>query len=118
MVLVAVMCITMLANPMIYLKFKLNQDYIAKVLCVNKARPQLKCNGHCYLAKQLKKAQQEESSAKKMLEQMNGFQLFCVNNILELPFIQVNDIEVVHTSKVQFSVQEHFLEINQPPCIV
>lgn len=40
-----------------------NKEYVAKELCVNKAKPQLKCNGKCHLAKQLKKL--EEPQPKK-----------------------------------------------------
>ena len=37
----------------IYGLFKVNQDYIAEVLCINRAKPELKCNGHCHLSKTL-----------------------------------------------------------------
>jgi hypothetical protein len=42
-----------------------NQQAIADKFCENKARPQLKCNGKCHLAKQLKKIEQEEMNALK-----------------------------------------------------
>ena len=44
-----------------YLVYKVNQDYIATVLCVNKDKPKMECNGKCHLAKELKKAAEEES---------------------------------------------------------
>jgi hypothetical protein len=34
--------------------YYLNQDYIAKQLCENRDRPELKCNGQCFLMKKLK----------------------------------------------------------------
>ena len=37
-----------------------NYDYISKVLCENKAKPQLKCNGKCHLMKELAKASEDE----------------------------------------------------------
>ncbi len=40
-----------------------NKAYVAKELCVNKAKPQLKCNGKCHLARQLQKL--EEPQPKK-----------------------------------------------------
>lgn len=40
--------------------FKINQDYIAKVLCINKDKPTSTCNGKCHLSKQLKKQANEE----------------------------------------------------------
>lgn len=36
-----------------------NYDYIVNVLCENKDRPQLHCDGKCYLAKQLAKASEQ-----------------------------------------------------------
>lgn len=33
--------------------FELNIDYIIETYCVNKEKPQLKCNGKCHLATQL-----------------------------------------------------------------
>lgn len=40
--------------------YVLNYDYIANVLCENKAKPELKCNGKCQLMKNLAKASDEE----------------------------------------------------------
>ena len=39
-----------------YLEYAINKDFIATVLCINKDKPELKCNGKCHLTKQLKKA--------------------------------------------------------------
>jgi len=40
--------------------YKIDQNRIAREKCENKARPKLKCNGKCYLAKQLKKLEAEQ----------------------------------------------------------
>lgn len=37
--------------------FNSNRAYITKVLCENRSKPMLNCNGKCYLAKKLKKQQ-------------------------------------------------------------
>ena len=34
-------------------KYLLNYDYIVNVLCINKEKPELQCNGKCYLKKEL-----------------------------------------------------------------
>ncbi|GAA3522814.1 hypothetical protein GCM10022393_41850 [Aquimarina addita] len=36
-----------------FLYFQLNVDYIIENYCINKERPQLQCNGKCYLMNQL-----------------------------------------------------------------
>ncbi|MEO2129055.1 MAG: hypothetical protein ABGW91_12875 [Christiangramia sp.] len=43
----------------------LNYEYIATELCENKDRPELKCNGQCYLMKSLAEAAEKESQDKK-----------------------------------------------------
>ena len=44
----------------VLIDFKINQDFIAEVLCINKKKPASTCNGKCYLSEQLKKAEQQE----------------------------------------------------------
>lgn len=43
----------------ILINFKINQAYIASVLCENKEKPELKCDGKCQLNKKM--AEQEET---------------------------------------------------------
>jgi len=40
--------------------FKVHQDFIAKVLCINKDKPMSNCNGKCILAQKLKKAEEPQ----------------------------------------------------------
>lgn len=42
--------------------YELNKDYVAKNLCENRNKPQMKCCGKCYLRKQLKKAEDGSDS--------------------------------------------------------
>jgi len=58
---ILVITLIMLVKPLWpVMEYVVNYDYIANVLCENKDKPQLQCNGKCYLAKQLKKAQREQ----------------------------------------------------------
>ena len=116
LVLITVMIFTMIANPISYLKFKLNQEYIAKVMCVNKARPELKCNGHCYYMKKFAKAQKEEASAKKMLENVAGFVLYFSENNTFTFINHSNEIQHISVLK-QLSLQNYFSNTIQPPRI-
>jgi hypothetical protein len=51
--------------------YRVNQDYIAKNLCENRDKPMMNCNGQCYLAKQLKAAEEkEQKSNSERLEKM------------------------------------------------
>ncbi len=50
----------MLRPVMPLANYLVNQDYIADFLCINKDKPELECNGKCYLKKQLKEASEEK----------------------------------------------------------
>lgn len=63
----------MLLKPVLpVIDYVVNYEYISKVLCVNKAKPKLQCNGKCHLMKELAKASENEkpiSSNKKVASQ-------------------------------------------------
>lgn len=50
---------TVVGKTAVWVWYKANQAYVAQTLCENKAKPAKNCNGKCYLAKQLKKAEGE-----------------------------------------------------------
>lgn len=49
-----------LAVPFLFLDFELRKDFIIQNFCENKNRPELNCDGQCYLAKQLKENQEND----------------------------------------------------------
>jgi len=52
-------------NTIAYLYFKINQNYIAKTLCVQKDNPENFCMGNCYLAaieKRLNKSKEQKNN--------------------------------------------------------
>lgn len=59
-----------LSFTLIHTGFRLNQAYIAKKLCENRAKPQLQCEGRCVLIKSLKKAAQTEQDLQVHLKQL------------------------------------------------
>jgi hypothetical protein len=46
----------------IMLEYKINFSYVASVLCENRDKPEMHCNGQCHLRKQLEKDQQQEKN--------------------------------------------------------
>ena len=51
-------------------EYAFDYDYISKVLCINKEKPQMKCNGKCHLMKELAKNAETEKPAS---EKKNNF---------------------------------------------
>jgi hypothetical protein len=54
--------------PMLMLDYELRKDYIIQNFCINKNRPELHCDGKCYLAQKIKANQEKE--------EQEGFQSF------------------------------------------
>ena len=48
-----------------FLEYALDYEYISTVLCENKDKPELKCNGKCYLMQALAEASEKEADQKK-----------------------------------------------------
>lgn len=51
----------------IVFSFKINQNYIAKVLCINRDRPERHCNGQCVLMQRIKA---DEERDKKQVQEI------------------------------------------------
>jgi hypothetical protein len=58
--LLGLMLIKACVIPLLYLDFEIRRDYIVANLCENRNRPQLNCNGKCYLAKKIAEAKKQE----------------------------------------------------------
>lgn len=50
-----------------FVEYAINYDYIAKVLCINKDKPELSCKGKCQLMKKLKQQQEEDYNSLRIL---------------------------------------------------
>ena len=58
-------------------EYAMNYDYVVNVLCVNKAKPELKCNGKCHLMKALAKAAENEKPISENNKKQFSLELFC-----------------------------------------
>lgn len=70
----------------IVFSFKINQDYISKVLCINRDKPEMHCNGKCVLAKRVEAEEQKEKSElpqklKKQYEVLYCIEQFSPSNL-------------------------------------
>lgn len=50
--------------------YNLNIEYIIKELCENKNKPELKCNGKCFLKKKMSEADKAEKETKEVIKQV------------------------------------------------
>lgn len=90
--LIMMMVLTMLLKPVFpVVEYIVNYDYIAKVLCENKAKPELKCNGKCHLMKEMAKQSENEKPIQNNKKQATSeFEVLFFQEIASLQFTQSN----------------------------
>lgn len=85
----------------VLIDFALRHDYIAKVLCINQDKPELQCDGKCYLAQQFKKAEDnEKKTLHNYIVTSSEISLFILpedffETILEQPYYEIAETEQV-----------------------
>lgn len=74
--LLGVMLTQALGKFLLVLDYQAHKDFITELFCINKSKPQLQCEGHCYLKKNLKKAEESEKQSTGQ-HQKADITLFC-----------------------------------------
>ncbi len=96
--------------------YKLNQDFIAKTLCVNQDKPEMHCNGKCYLKKKISESK-EKDQGKAPVAQPDELK----QTVYYQPIIKVELPELISTQQKSFFMEPAFSgqpflhEIFQPP---
>jgi len=67
--LISLVLLQTFSREVLVVDFALNRATITARFCVNKARPQLHCDGKCYFAKQLKQQEERENKAPNVLKE-------------------------------------------------
>jgi len=107
---------SILSKLFVYAEFKSNQAYIAATLCENRDRPELNCQGKCYLMKKLKEAEDKEKKQENQAQKKASVDLFFVNEPVA-PVLVMTVPAKKKPSIQKFSLPEFNREITQPPCI-
>jgi hypothetical protein len=111
----ALISVKTLLVPVVYLDFELRKDYIIQNLCENRFKPQLNCNGQCYLAKKLhkiaednatKETQKQSQSMKKIIEEVfDTTPLFSLDWMNELPSAKsIYTYQLAHFQSITISL--------------
>jgi hypothetical protein len=103
-----------LSTLFVYAEFKVNQKYIAAALCENKDKPQLNCQGKCYLMKKLKEAEDKEKKQDSNAQKKGAYDLFFMIRTapVSLPVIS---IEKAYPVTCNFFLPTFDSEILHPP---
>ncbi|MCS6822453.1 MAG: hypothetical protein NZ551_11380 [Microscillaceae bacterium] len=76
---------------------ELNREYIAEVLCINKNRPEMACQGQCHINQIYQETEEQEQPNPFQLLQQDFFELF----FQELPIFQSTSSYFLHLVKHQ-----------------
>jgi len=111
--LILALVLTNFSRFFVYAGFNLNRKYIATTLCENRDKPEMHCNGQCYLMKKLKQAAQKEQSQSKE-NQKNLFQeaLLVQQTTYILP---VKVLKSVRLAELGFTLPQRAATVFHPP---
>lgn len=112
----------MLLKPILpVIDYVVNYEYITKVLCINKAKPKLQCNGKCHLMKELAKASENEkpiSSNKKIATQEFEILFFEEINSFKIASIYFDKKQIVNNNYSDLYSYLNSISIFRPPIFI
>ena len=104
LILLSVFCFSLLKPILPYFEYVLDYDYIATILCINNEKPELKCNGKCYLKDQLSKVNnsgEKDNQSRPKIEfkkfvfnEYNSFRLNGVYRLLDKKRVWILPISI------------------------
>lgn len=102
-------------------EYVVNYDYIANVLCVNKAKPEMKCNGKCHLMKELAKASDAEMpSSQDKKTQHQEVEILFLEKMITFHFSPIYSLEEkkeINSNYSNLYFQENRFSIFHPPTV-
>jgi len=105
---------------LVWVWFKANQPFIAKELCINRDRPELSCNGKCFLMTKMREVQRQgHDNFVNGLENLLGKDLVYVFQVFKLklsPVVLAARIRQQFFYNVPASIV-HLLALIKPPSI-
>lgn len=102
-----------------FLEYVCNYDYIANVLCINKDKVELNCNGKCYLMTKLAEESKEASNSEKRIPLEYTFSILFLNKIQDFKptfFINISKLENTIFKVANYKCN-YFFELIKPPIL-
>ncbi|HVS93479.1 MAG TPA: hypothetical protein VHE59_15675 [Mucilaginibacter sp.] len=101
------------SRVLVYAGFELNRKYIAEHLCINRDKPWMHCNGHCYLAKKLKQADEKQAANERETQKSLVQEVFFEKPAQVKFFTRVIGVMLIPTKRIQ--LPDGHGSIFQPP---
>ncbi|WP_439555625.1 hypothetical protein [Dyadobacter sp.] len=96
--------------------YQINKEYITRVLCENRDKPQLHCDGHCFLAKKLKAQEaKKDQQTSERVQNLPSLHLFA-SPLASFEFLQRTFIpNQQHTFRYHLAAYQAPLTVVVPP---
>jgi len=114
-ILIVAIFIANFSTAFVWVGFKLNQDYIAQNLCVNRFNPGMHCNGKCYFMQKLKQAAQKEKSTENQTQKNRSLESFFISKADIKFYCHVLQVIPIPSHKIALPIVA--IPIFQPPRI-
>ncbi|WP_316811564.1 hypothetical protein [Pedobacter heparinus] len=101
------------SNLFVYLGFEVNQNYIAKELCINRDKPEMNCNGKCYLMKKLKQAEEKEQKQERQSQKVQIQDALVTQKLVCVS--PVRHLKPSRAVEIPFALPRHSSAIFHPP---
>ena len=109
------MLFCMIKNTALLSLYELNQDLFITILCENKSKPSLKCNGKCQLSK-ISKEQQQDQAAQVLNHLQSDIFFFYENKVSINAKHSFKEIVVVYNPLPNNHYQSpSSTEVDKPP---
>ena len=114
-VLILLMAAQTFSKWCLILEYQVNKDFIAKNLCINRAKPSCCCQGKCYLNKKMAADQSDQQAPSKGGQrEETTLQLFEERNLVPQPVITA--VNIIHSTRYIHPLsQDHSLSQFEPP---
>ena len=110
--------VAMLQPVVPLIEYYTNKEYIASVLCENRDKPALACNGKCYLEKQLKKAPNHDTHDHSIPQiDLSKYPV----SILNYDAHKIKEFKILKAEKFsveEFTTQNFYTSLLKPPQLI
>lgn len=109
-------CMTEISHFTPFLEYYINFDYIAEVLCINKDKPQINCEGTCYLKDQIQQTQKSQrTNQNNTVIEWTKTNLLFFEQIIKVACLEFFTQHTLPKKSYLFSVQENLQIPPTPP---
>jgi len=105
-----------MGSTILFVHYTINKNYYAKVLCENKNKPMLHCNGKCRLSKELKELEKKaDAPFSPLKEKQETVQFFESQDVFSI-VLEVQDPKHIAYYQVQ-TLPEVCFSVFHPPSV-